>query len=278
MGRQYATLTDIFNRWGEQNVRDAANVDGDNPQSPPVTARINYFLQIASDEIEARLLGCAYKVPFSPIPNPIRTLCAELAYINMYRVRHSTDSTAPDPFMYVTARHNQIFADIHGRRFRLGTEDHTIDIPLIINGKKTTLNTSSPNDNMSGLTYVSTDDTLTGDGTADNPLSVTGFALAIDQVGYDVSGITDFSFVSVGSAGLVESTTANNKVVGIKAGNRVLTQGIIQNPAWNWQAGEFVMLGDNGLTQTADENGVLVRVGIALSPHHILLKLEYGFL
>jgi phage gp36-like protein len=131
----YATLRDIFQRWGETNVRDAANLNSDDPMSATVTNRIKYFLKIQSDEIEARLLGCAYKVPFKPIPPVIRTLCAELAYIAMYRVRHSTDSTAPDPFMYVTQRHNQIFADIHARRLRLGIEQHTLDVPMVVGDK-----------------------------------------------------------------------------------------------------------------------------------------------
>ena len=132
----YATLNDIFQRWGETNVRDAANLNADDPKSAKVTKRIKYFLEIQSHEIEARLLGCAYKVPFSPVPPIIRTLCAELAYIAMYRVKHSTDSTAPDPFMYVTQRHHQIFADIHARRLRLGIEQHTIDFPVVVKEKK----------------------------------------------------------------------------------------------------------------------------------------------
>ena len=131
----YATLNDIFQRWGETNVRDAANFNADDPNSATVTKRIRHFLRIYSAEIEARLLGCAYEVPFKPVPPIIRTLCAELAYIAMYRVRHSTDSTAPDPFMYVTQRHNQIFADIHARRLRLGNEQHTLDVPLVVGAK-----------------------------------------------------------------------------------------------------------------------------------------------
>jgi phage gp36-like protein len=132
----YATLNDIFMRWGETNVRDTANLNADNPKSAKVTKRIKYFLEIQSHEIEARLRGCAYNVPFNPVPQVIRTLCAELAYIAMYRVRHSTDSTTPDPFMYVTQRHNQIFADIHARRLRLGTEEHSLDVPLVVGGKQ----------------------------------------------------------------------------------------------------------------------------------------------
>ena len=135
----YATLDDIFQRWGETNVRDAANFNADEPNSVAVTKRIKHFLKIQSHEIEARLLGCAYKVPFCPVPPVIRTLCAELAYIAMYRVRHSTDSTAPDPFMYITQRHNQIFADIHARRLRLGNEEHTLDVPLVVGKNKIVL-------------------------------------------------------------------------------------------------------------------------------------------
>ena len=145
----YATLQDIFLRWGETNVRDAANFNADEPKSRRVTARIKHFLQIHSDEIEARLLGCAYEVPFNPVPPVIRTLCAELAYIAMYRVRHSTDSTTPDPFAYVTQRHNQIFADIHARRLRLGSEQQSVDVPMVVGGKPLDAKTKKmPKDNL----------------------------------------------------------------------------------------------------------------------------------
>ena len=132
----YATLEDIFLRWGETNVRDAANFNADEPDATEITERIEYFLQIHSDEIEARLAGCAYQVPFDPVPPVIRTLCAELAYIAMYRVRHSTDSTAVDQFAYTSTRHNQIFADIHARRLRLGGEMQSVDVPKVVEVKK----------------------------------------------------------------------------------------------------------------------------------------------
>jgi hypothetical protein len=45
---------------------------------------------------------------------------------------------------------------------------------------------------------------------------------------------------------------------------------------WNWQTGKYVMLGQHGLTQTVGET--LMRVGVALSPVHVLLKFEYGIL
>jgi len=179
----YATLADIFLRWGETNVRDAANFNADEPKSRSVTARIKHFLQIHSDEIEARLLGCAYKVPFDPVPPVIRTLCVELAYIAMYRVRHSTDSTAPDPFLYVTQRHNQIFADIHARRFRIGSERQSVDVPMVVGGKSFTVKTKkTPMDN---LATIHTDGTLQGDGTKNNPLSVVNQEVTIDMYGID---------------------------------------------------------------------------------------------
>jgi len=266
----YATLDDIFMRWGETNVRDTANLNADNPKSVKVTKRIKYFLEIQSYEIEARLLGCAYKVPFDPIPPVIRTLCAELAYIAMYRVKHSTDSTAPDPFMYVTQRHHQIFADIHARRLRLGIEQHSIDIPLVVGGKKMIVQTSKTL--MGNLAKIYTDDTLQGDGTKNDPLSV----VDIDLQGIDVSHLSDCTFVAIGENGFVEADLHHHKVVGFKVGKTILTRGIVRNDRWNWQVGEYVLLGTNGLTQTADD--ILVRVGIAIKPNLIMLKFEYGFL
>ena len=270
----YATLNDIFLRWGETNVRDAANLNADDPKSAKVTKRIKYFLEIQSHEIEARLLGCAYKVPFSPVPPIIRTLCAELAYIAMYRVKHSTDSTAPDPFMYVTQRHNQIFADIHARRFRLGIEQHTIDIPLVVGGKKQIVRT--PESPMGNLAKIYTDGTLQGDGTKKNPLSVVDSELTIDLHGIDVSHLSDCSFVAIGENGFVEADVLHHKVVGFKVGKTILTRGVVRNDKWNWKVGEYVLLGANGLTQATDD--ILVRVGIAIKPNLIMLKFEYGFL
>ena len=271
----YATLADIFLRWGETNVRDAANFNADEPKSRAVTARIKHFLQIHSDEIEARLLGCAYKVPFHPVPPVIRTLCVELAYIAMYRVRHSTDTTAPDPFLYVTQRHNQIFADIHARRLRLGSEQQSVDVPMVVGGKS--FNVKTKKTPMGNLAKIHTDGTLQGDGTEKNPLSVVNQDfLTIDLHGIDVSHLPDCTFVAIGTDGLVEADLQHSKVVGFKVGSTILTQGIVKNDKWDWNVGEYVMLGENGLTQTAES--VLVRVGVAISTNLIMLKFEYGFL
>ena len=270
----YATLADIFLRWGETNVRDAANFNADEPKSRAVTARIKHFLQIHSDEIEARLLGCAYKVPFNPVPPVIRTLCVELAYIAMYRVRHSTDTTAPDPFMYVTQRHNQIFADIHARRLRLAGEEQSVDVPMVVGGKP--FNVKTKKTPMGNLAKIHTDGTLQGDGTKNNPLSVASRDITIDLHGIDVSHLPDCSFVAIGADGFVEADLQHPRVVGFKAGQTILTQGIVKNDQWNWNVSEYVMLGQDGLTQTTGET--LIRVGVAISPNLIMLKFEYGFL
>jgi phage gp36-like protein len=270
----YATLKDIFLRWGETNVRDAANLNADNSKSVKITNRIKHFLQIHSDEIEARLMGCAYKIPFDPVPPVIRNLCVELAYIALYRVKHSTDSTAPDPFAYVTARHNQIFADIHARRLRLGGEQQSIDVPMIVGGKPFKVKTKEVP--VGNLAKIHTDGTLQGDGTKQSPLSVVSQELTIDLHGIDVSHLPDYSFVAIGTDGFVEADSLHPKVIGFKVGEKILTQGIVKNDQWNWNVGEYVMLGDGGLTQTAEK--VLMRVGVAIRPNLVMLKLEYGFL
>ncbi|GHT19077.1 hypothetical protein FACS1894189_7660 [Planctomycetales bacterium] len=271
----YGTQTDIFQRWGEVNVREAANFNSIEPTDAEVTQRIVYFLELATDEINSRLLGCTYNMPFDPVPSVIRTICCEMAYILMYRVRHSTDSTAPDQFAFLTARHDRIFSDIHARRFRLGQEKHTIDIPGIVGtGAKLTF---TPTSGGSNLTKIFTDDTLTGDGTETSPLSVVSSELSLDLPGVDVSQIDSYTFLSVNENGVVPASVTNTNVIGIKVGENILTKGVIENAAWNWIPGGFILLSEGGLSQEYIDGDPLVRVGIALSPTQILLKFEYGF-
>ena len=129
---------------------------------------------------------------------------------------------------------------------------------------------------MANLAKIYTDGTLQGDGTEKNPLSVVNRDYTIDLRGIDVSHLPDCSFVAIGADGFITADAEHSKVVGFKAGDAILTQGIVKNDKWNWKVGEYVMLGQDGLTQTAEN--VLVRVGIAIQPNLIMLKFEYGFL
>jgi hypothetical protein len=126
------------------------------------------------------------------------------------------------------------------------------------------------------LAKVYTDGTLQGDGTAKNPLSVVDSDCTIDLHGIDVSHVSDCSFVAIGENGFVEADLFHHKVVGFKVGKTILTRGVVRNDQWNWTAGEYVLLEENGLTQTAGDR--VVRVGIAIKPNLIMLKFEYGFL
>jgi hypothetical protein len=125
------------------------------------------------------------------------------------------------------------------------------------------------------LSELHTDGTLQGNGTKANPLSVVNREVMIDLHGVDVSHLPDCSFVSIGADGFVEADLQHRKVVGFKVADTILTQGIVKNDQWNWNVGEYVMLGENGLTQTAGDP--LVRVGIAIRPNLVMLKFEYGF-
>jgi phage gp36-like protein len=275
----YAALTDIFQRWGEVNVREAANFNSIDPASGEVTQRIEYFLELATNEIESRLLGCTYDMPFNPVPAVINTICCEMAYILMYRVRHSTDSTSPDQFAFLTARHDRIFSDIHARRFRLGKEKHTIDIPGIV-GVNAKVMFSYPSGGGSGgsnLTKIYTDDTLSGDGTQDSPLSVVSSELSLDLPGVDISTLDNYTFVAINENGVVPASEVNTNVIGIKVGSHLLTRGVIANNAWNWIPGGSILLSESGLSQEYIDGFPMVRVGIALSPTQIILKFEYGF-
>ncbi len=86
----YCSLDDLLARVDEATLVALADDDGDGAVDAGV---IEAAATDASAEIDAALAG-RYAVPFSPVPDLIRGLCASLAADALFRRRRETPSAA----------------------------------------------------------------------------------------------------------------------------------------------------------------------------------------
>jgi hypothetical protein len=86
----YCKRSDIENVFGPHNV--SAWSDIENRSDPAfIASRIAWAIQAATNEINDRLRGGAYELPFAPIPETIRTVAATLAGVMLYESRGIED-------------------------------------------------------------------------------------------------------------------------------------------------------------------------------------------
>jgi hypothetical protein len=120
----FATLTDIYIRFGKENVLPTGNFDADDPYDPAgverIEVRINYFLRQAYEIICDALRQGAYEADTIPEPYPqtLVNLNCEVAYINMYRAKHSNDETTPDAYSLLENNAYRLIRNIQGGAVR----------------------------------------------------------------------------------------------------------------------------------------------------------------
>lgn len=76
----YATLPDLYARFGETEVNQVADTDGTSTPDPVLVSRA---LADATAEIEAALVG-RYQLPLSPIPTLLTRIACDLAREGLY--------------------------------------------------------------------------------------------------------------------------------------------------------------------------------------------------
>ena len=86
----YCTPADVFAAYGRANVTQWADLDNSH-NGPAIAGRIATAIDEAKNEIEDRLRGGGYLLPFDPVPTTIRKLAAQYAGVWLYESRGIED-------------------------------------------------------------------------------------------------------------------------------------------------------------------------------------------
>ena len=133
----YAERSDIELIFGKANVAKWADVDNEENLND-IEGRINWSLESSHNEINSRLLGGPYTIPFiTPYPQPIVVQCARMSGIMLYDSRGITDFSEDGLPKHQLFYHKELcknfFNFILSRRLRLpGILDIASTIPTVV--------------------------------------------------------------------------------------------------------------------------------------------------
>lgn len=115
----YSTREDSNQIFGKQNIdrwADMQNLEKDQE----ITARITWAITEAYNQINARLSGCRYAVPFVTTIDPIIvTLSARLVGVLLYDLRKLVDSPEFDEMGWHRVIVERTYKQIHGGQLSL---------------------------------------------------------------------------------------------------------------------------------------------------------------
>ena len=120
----YASIQDLYLRFGKHNVIRTANIDGLDELDPltevAVAERIEYFLQMACEQINDALRQGSYNPDHFTVPYPLTlvNLNMEMAYVALYRSKHSSDESPPDAFQALAEGTGRLIRDVQGGAVR----------------------------------------------------------------------------------------------------------------------------------------------------------------
>lgn len=140
----YATREDVERIYGKSNVEKWADVNNDK-NAQDVAQRVVWALEMAHDELEARLRYGPYALPFQPVPKTITRMEATLAGVILYDSRLITDEEdSPSPMKKHEKWVARMIADIFSRRLRLDAPYQSIDYPKVIEDDTSDLHLEDP--------------------------------------------------------------------------------------------------------------------------------------
>jgi len=90
MASAYCVRADIEQMFGPVNVTKWADLDNDR-DADKIAARIAAMIDDASNEIDDRLRGGSYEIPFGTAPKTVQLLAARLAGVLLYEARGVED-------------------------------------------------------------------------------------------------------------------------------------------------------------------------------------------
>lgn len=115
----YSTRDNSNQIFGKQNIDRWADLTNDE-MDDEIDSRITWAIQEAYDQINARLKGCKYAVPFiAPIDPVIITLSARLTGVLLYDNRRLVDVPDFDEMLYHRSMVEKVYKQIHGGQLSL---------------------------------------------------------------------------------------------------------------------------------------------------------------
>jgi len=154
----FATIEDLYIRFGKANVIRTANFDSLDELDPEtesaVAERLEYFLQQAYELIcDSFRQGSYDPDEFEPpYPQTLVNLNCETAYIALYRTRHSHDETVPDAFQMLINANDALLRNIQGGAVRFAKQiPKAFSLPANVD---TSLNTYNTNQNICSIHFL----------------------------------------------------------------------------------------------------------------------------
>ena len=115
----YSTRSDSNQIFGKMNIDRWADLDN-LEKNEDILTRINWAITEAYDQINARLSGCRYTVPFEATIDPvIVTLSARLVGVLLYDLRKLVDSPEFDEMSWHRRVIERTYKQIHGGQLTL---------------------------------------------------------------------------------------------------------------------------------------------------------------
>ena len=115
----YSVRADSNQVFGKVNIDRWADLSNDQ-MDDEIDSRVAWAIQEAYDQINARLKGCRYVVPFEVTYDPvIVTLSARLTGVLLYDLRKLVDVPDFDEMLYHRSTIERTYKQIHGGQLTL---------------------------------------------------------------------------------------------------------------------------------------------------------------
>lgn len=90
----YCTASDVYQFWGQTNVRIWADLDAAG-NTTNITARVQWAIDATADRMDAELRRTKYTIPVTDssgaVPGIVRTVCSALTGVLLYEAKGSMD-------------------------------------------------------------------------------------------------------------------------------------------------------------------------------------------
>lgn len=132
----YCARSDVEGIFGTDNVTKWADVDEDE-NAATITARITTAIGVATNDVDVRLRGGPYTIPFSEVDLLVRDVTARLAGVWLYESRGIEDfNPQTGQAIHLLSWHRshayKTLKEIKTQKLRLGIDAATEDMPVVV--------------------------------------------------------------------------------------------------------------------------------------------------